>query len=237
MKNNFLVIVPAYNEEENISKVIGELRRDVPYADILVINDCSKDGTLEILKKEAIQYLSTPFNLGYSGVIQTGFKYAVANNYEYVGQFDGDGQHVAKELDKLFNCMKEHNVDIVMGSRFKEKTQYNHAFFRKIGTSMFQKIIKLSCGQEIADPTSGMQVLNRKVFEKYSKIDGYPDYPDANLLIEMLLQGFSVEEVSVKMRERTAGVSMHAGIWKPCAYMIKMFYSILIIMIKYRKKK
>lgn len=237
MKSDYLVIIPAYNEQENIQKVIRELEQDVPYADILVINDCSKDGTLEILKKESIEYLSTPFNLGYSGVIQTGFKYAVANNYKYVGQFDGDGQHVAKELDRLFNCMKEHNVDIAMGSRFKEKTEYNHAFFRKIGTSMFQKIIKWSCGQEITDPTSGMQVLNRKVFDRYSKIDGYPDYPDANLLIEMLLQGFLVEEVSVQMRERTAGVSMHAGIWKPCEYMIKMFYSILIIMIKYRKKK
>lgn len=232
-----LVIIPAYNEEENILGVIKELKRDTPYADILVINDCSRDRTLQILEENEVNHLTTPFNLGYAGVVQTGFKYAVEKDYDYVAQFDGDGQHVASELDKLFKCMEETNVDIVMGSRFKEETNYNHAFFRRVGTLMFQKIIRFTCGQEITDPTSGMQVLNKRVFSKYAKMNNYPDYPDANLLAEMLLQGYEVKEVGVEMRERVAGVSMHAGIWKPCKYMIKMFYSILIIVIKYKGRK
>lgn len=237
MINKMLVIIPAYNEEKNILGVIQELKKDVPNADVLVINDCSKDGTLKILKENNINHISTPFNLGYAGVIQTGFKYAVQKGYDYAAQFDGDGQHVASELDKLFKIIQETNADIVMGSRFKEKIEYNHAVFRQLGTWMFQRIIKWSCGQEITDPTSGMQVLNKRVFTKYSKINNYPDYPDANLLIEMLLQGYSVEEVPVVMRERIAGVSMHAGIWNPCKYMIKMFYSILIVILKYGWRK
>lgn len=232
-----LVIIPAYNEQDNILNVINELRKDVSYADILVINDCSTDETLKILEENNVNYITTPFNLGYAGVVQTGFKYASKKQYEYVAQFDGDGQHIASELDKLFKVAKEKNIDIVMGSRFKEKTSYNHALFRKIGTRMFQKIVKWSSGREITDPTSGMQVLNRRVFTKYAKMNNYPDYPDANLLIEMILQGYSIEEVPVQMRERIAGVSMHAGIWKPCKYMVNMFYSILIVILKYGKNK
>lgn len=233
--DSLLIIIPAYNEEENILNVLQEIKEDIPYADVLVVNDCSRDNTLEILKSHDVNYISTPFNLGYAGGVQAGFKYAEQHNYDYVAQFDGDGQHIAKELDRMFKDMKGKNIDIIMGSRFKEKTQYNHSFFRKIGTIMFQKIIKIVCGQEITDPTSGLQILNRRVYTKYAKINGYPDYPDANLIMEMLLQGYKIEEIPVEMRERSAGVSMHAGIWHPCKYMIKMFYSIVINIIKYRR--
>lgn len=234
--NKLLVIIPAYNESENILGVVQELKRDMYDIDILVINDCSKDNTEQLLKENGINYMNTPFNLGYAGVIQTGFKYAMYKNYEYVAQFDGDGQHIASELKRLYIHMQETNADIVMGSRFKETTEYKHAFFRRVGTWMFSKIIKLSSDKEITDPTSGMQVLNKRVYTKYAQMNNYPDYPDANLLMEMILQGYGVEEVSVQMRERLAGVSMHAGIWKPCKYMLKMFYSILIILVKYHGK-
>lgn len=233
--NSILVIIPAYNEQENILKVIQELKKDVPYADILVVNDCSKDNTLRILQDNNVNHLTTPFNLGYAGVVQTGFKYAVVHNYEYVAQFDGDGQHIAKELDRLIRYIQSKEVDIVIGSRFKEKTNYKHSFFRQMGTNIFKKIIQFICKQEITDPTSGLQVLNKHVYTQYARMNGYPDYPDANLIIEMLFQGYKIEEVSVEMRERTAGVSMHAGIWHPCKYMIKMFYSILINILKYHK--
>ena len=166
--------------------------------------------------------------------MQAGFKYAERYNYDYVAQFDGDGQHVAKELDKMFKYIQDTNIDIVIGSRFKEETSYKHSFFRQLGTNIFRKVIKLVCKQEVTDPTSGLQVLNKKVYTQYAKMNQYPEYPDANLIIEMLLEGYKIEEVSVQMRERTAGVSMHAGIWHPLKYMVKMFYSIGLIMVKYK---
>ncbi|MGL5150852.1 MAG: glycosyltransferase family 2 protein [Clostridium sp.] len=237
MIKDLLVIIPAYNEAENILGVIDELRRDVPYCDILVINDCSTDNTLGIIKNSGVKYLTTPFNLRYAGVIQTGFKYASKKGYKYVAQFDGDGQHVALELDLMYKKAIETNADIVLGSRFKEKTEYKHPFFRRVGTKLFQDIIKYSCKQEITDPTSGLQVLKRNVYERYSKIFNYPEYPDANLIIEMLLDGYVIEEVPVKMRERIFGVSMHSGVWHPIKYMIRMFYNIFIILSKGSKKK
>nr|WP_307990865.1 glycosyltransferase family 2 protein [uncultured Niameybacter sp.] len=232
---DLLIIIPAYNEEANIERVIEELKRDIPKTDILVVNDSSKDNTLNIVKKLDVEVITTPFNLGYAGVIQIGFKYAAMKGYKYVAQFDGDGQHVAKELDKLYKGIQKSKVDIVIGSRFKEKTEYEHAVFRKIGTAIFQKIIWYSCKQKITDPTSGMQVLNYKVYSKLAQIHNYPEYPDANLLTRLLLEGYKIEEVPVQMRERVAGVSMHAGVWKPIKYMIAMFYSILIILFEKNK--
>lgn len=234
---DILVIIPAYNEEENIGAVIDELRKDMPECDILVINDCSKDKTLAVIKEKGVQYLTTPFNLRYAGVIQTGFKYAANKGYNYVAQFDGDGQHVAAELKTMYDYSIKTGADIVIGSRFKEKTDYKHPFFRRIGTEVFQKIIKYSCKKDITDPTSGLQVLKRNVYEHYSKIYNYPEYPDANLIIEMLLLGYTIEEVPVKMRERIFGESMHAGIWHPIKYMTRMFYNIFIVLSKYTYKK
>lgn len=229
-----LVIIPAHNEEENIENVVNELKQYTSFADILVVNDYSSDSTVDVLERININYLSLPFNLGYSGALQCGFKYAVKNNYDYVIQFDGDGQHIASEANRLFHIMLEKNVDIVIGSRFKGETEYRHSFFRKIGTGLFKSIIKRVCKTEVSDPTSGFQVLNRKTFERYSMMNKYPDFPDANLIIEMLLDGYKIEEVHVKMRERIFGESMHSGILKPAKYMIRMFYSILLIVIRGR---
>ena len=139
---DLLVIAPAYNEEMNITNVVNELREDIKEADILVINDCSTDNTPKILEEMKVNYITTPFNLRYAGGVQTGFKYASAKGYKYVAQFDGDGQHVASELNKMFQKMKEEDVDIMIGSRFKEQTEYKHPFFRRIGTALFQKVIK-----------------------------------------------------------------------------------------------
>lgn len=232
--NKVLFIIPAHNEEKNIASVVEELKRDASFADILVVNDCSTDNTLSVIENLDINYLSLPFNLGYSGALQSGFKFAVKNKYDYVIQFDGDGQHIASEAGRLFKTLKEKDVDIVIGSRFKAKSEYKHSFFRRLGTNMFRFIIKHSCKTEVYDPTSGFQVLNRKTFVRYATMNRYPDFPDANLIIEMLLEGFKIEEVQVNMRERLFGESMHSGIIKPVKYMIRMFYSIFLILLRGR---
>lgn len=232
-----LVIIPVYNEEENIRSVIEELRRDVPYADILAVNDCSRDGSEEVLSECGVRWLNTPFNLGYAAVVQTGFKYAVKHDYHYAAQFDGDGQHVAAELDKMYQVIKGSEIDIVLGSRFLEKTEYRHAFLRRFGTSLFRLTIRLICHQRITDPTSGLQVLSQRVYALYSRMNNYPEYPDANLITEMLLNGYRIKEVSVRMRERIHGVSMHTGLLKSGKYMLKMTYSLMLMMAKYRGRR
>ncbi|NOU66241.1 glycosyltransferase [Paenibacillus sp. LMG 31461] len=226
-----LMIIPAYNEELNISKVIMEVKNDLNFVDILIVNDCSTDNTLDILKNtEGIQFISLPVNLGYSGALQTGFKYAVENEYNTVIQFDGDGQHIASEAKKLINLLNQEKADIIIGSRFKERSSYEHSFFRRLGTNIFKSIIKKSCNIEISDPTSGFQVLNKSVIKKYAQMNNYPEYPDANLIIEMLLQKYKITEYQVNMRNREFGESMHSGILKPMKYMIKMIYAIILIL-------
>lgn len=226
-----LFVIPAYNEEANIENVIKEIKKDVKYADILIINDCSTDNTKKIIENNNVKCITGIFNLKYAWAVQTGIKYAYQNDYDYVIQFDADGQHIAKEAEKLLNEMKKSNVDIVIGSRFLKDTGYKHPFFKKVATKLFTLIIKIFCKQEITDPTSGFQCLNKKIIEYYSKMGNYPEYPDANLIIDVLLKGFTIKEISVKMRLREAGESMHGGIIKPIKYMINMIYTITVILI------
>lgn len=236
-KDKVLFVIPAYNEAENIEKVLKEIKKDASFADILVINDCSKDNTAEIVKKNNVKCITNVFNMRYAWAVQVGIKYAYENDYDYVIQFDADGQHIAKEANKLYKEMKNENVDIVIGSRYLKDMGYPCPFFRRFGTKLFQLLIKFFCHKNIADPLSGFQCLNKKVIEKYSKMGEYPEFPDANLVIEMLLSGYTIKEVPVKMRLRETGESMHGGIIKPIKYMINMFYSIMFILIQHPKKK
>lgn len=238
-RKKILFVIPAYNEEKNIKNVILDIKKNVPDSDIVVINDCSTDKTKEIVESENVILLTTPFNMRYAKAVQTGLKFANQNDYDYVVQFDGDGQHLAVEAKKLIDEAMKNKTDIVIGSRFLEKTDYKHPFFRKVGTKVFSCLIKILCNKKITDPTSGLQCLNRRVVSLYSKMGVYPEFPDANLLIEMIFNGYNIKEVPVIMKENNTGQSMHSGIIKPIKYMIKVFYSIFIVTIRYvfgRKK-
>lgn len=232
-KDKILIVIPAYNESENILKVIKEIKQDVSKSfDVLVINDCSKDDTEKILKKNKINYLNNIYNMKYAMSVQTGIKYAYENDYDYVIQMDADGQHIPSETVKLYETIKQKKCDIVIGSRYLKDLGYPCPFFRRIGTKIFEVMIKIFCNKKIVDPLSGFQCLNRKVIEEYAKKGGYPEYPDANLVIEMLFKGYKIEEIPVKMRIRENGESMHSGIIKPIKYMVHMFYTIVLIVIQ-----
>ena len=227
-----LFVIPAYNEEANIKRVLDEIKKEVKNADVIVINDSSTDNTKQIVKKCGIRCIDSIFNMRYAWAVQTGLKYAYQNNYDYVIQFDGDGQHIASEAIKLLDEIKKSKVDIVIGSRFLNNTGYNSNKFRRLGTKIFEILIRIFCKVKIADPLSGFQCINSRVIEKYAKMGEYPEYPDANLIIEMLLSGYKIKEVPVKMRTREEGISMHSGIIKPIKYMFNMFYTIFFIIVQ-----
>lgn len=228
-----LIVIPAHNERESIGKVIDEIKSDIGFADIVVINDCSTDDTADIVCQYDVNCINNSFNLGYAWTIQTGVKYAVENNYDYLIQMDADGQHIAKEARRLYEYATSHKVDIVIGSRYLEKNEYRSPFFRRIGTKLFSGLIQLFCHQKITDPLSGLQCLNRRVMERYSRMGAYPEFPDANLVLEMLLCGYTVREVPVRMRQREAGESMHRGIIGPVKYMINMCYAVVFVFLQY----
>lgn len=228
-----LIIIPAFNEVENIGRVIDELKSDMAGVDILVVDDGSTDNTAEMVRNKMVTCLSLPFNIGYSGALQTGYKYAVDNDYDLVVQFDGDGQHIAGEIGKLIDLQRESGTDIVIGSRFVMADGYKHSFARMLGTTLFSYLIVLICGVKIYDPTSGFQIIKRRAFERYARMHNLPYFPDANIIIEMLLNDFKIAEVQVKMRQREFGNSMHSGVLNPLKYTINTMYSIFIIIIKY----
>lgn len=233
MSKKVLIVVPAHNEAENIGKVLDEIKRDAGFADVVVVNDYSTDNTIDIVRAHGVNCIDNIFNLGYAWTIQTGIKYAVDNGYDYLIQMDADGQHIAKEASRLYEYATGHDIDIVIGSRYIKKTDYKCPFFRRIGTKLFSGLIWLFCHKKIADPLSGFQCLDRRVMERYAKMGAYPEFPDANLILEMLLCGYKVHEVPIQMRLREVGGSMHDGIIAPISYMINMCYAVVFVFLQY----
>lgn len=244
-QKELLIIMPAYNEEENITRVLEQLEapeiRDI--ADVLVMNDASSDATNWIVKEHHHALVTHVFNLGYGSALQLGYKYAIRRKYQYVIQMDADGQHDVCNIPILYEVLKRPDTygrcpDIVLGSRFmEESSEYPVSFGRKTAYGMFRAMIYMATGRRIADPTTGLQGLNKKAVLYYSKYKHFDDkYPDANMIIQMLLLGFQVEEIPAVMHKRDAGISMHSGL-KPLIYMFRMVLSILAVICRVKVLK
>ncbi len=217
-----IVIIPAYNEEDSILKVVRDLKAANIGCDYLVINDCSKDNTLEILRKEGIQHLDLPVNLGLTGAVQAGYKYAYYHNYDAAIQFDGDGQHLPQYIPMLVEEIKN-GYDIVIGSRFVDNKK--GLSLRMLGSRIITFAIKLTTGKKINDPTSGMRIINKKYIKDYAfEINRKPE-PDT--LAFQIKKGAKVKEVQVEMEERFAGESIYSGISSSIKYMVKVIITII----------
>lgn len=226
-----LVLIPVYNEESSIGKVLDEINGLELDVDIIVIDDGSVDRTADIVRQKGIQIIFLPYNLGYGGALQTGFKYAVSKDYKYLIQFDGDGQHDALNIVQIMDTMEKENADIVIGSRFLS-AKHGTGFLKSIVIKIFRLIIKLLTGCSVTDPTSGLQGLSRKAFCHYSRMGNYPaDFPDADILITMLSLKYKVVEIPANIRNRTSGVSMHAGL-RTLFYMVKIMISIFVVILR-----
>jgi len=222
-----LVIVPAYNEEKNIVRVLEELHSLCRNMDLLVINDGSTDNTSHIARATGLAVVvDLQKNLGIGCAVQTGFKYARSHGYERAVQFDGDGQHIADEISKLIEPL-EQNIDMVIGSRFlNNKSGYRSTFMRRRGIRLFQKVNSLLIGQKITDNTSGFRAYNRAAITFLA--EHYPeDYPEPETVILLGKNSFTITEVDVQMRQRQGGRSSISGI-KGGYYMVKVLLAILM---------
>lgn len=230
-----LIIIPAYNEGKNIERTLDQLERPEisDFADLLIINDGSKDNTAALVRKRPHALISHVYNLGYGSALQTGYKYAIRRGYQYVIQMDADGQHDVCNVKKLYDELIKldgngKKPDIVLGSRYMEgSTPFPTGIFKKMAIGLFRGLIRLSTGCKVTDPTTGLQGLSRRVVLYYSQFNHFDDqYPDANMLMQMLLLGFRMEEIPAVMHPRTEGVSMHSGL-KPILYMFRMAFSMV----------
>ena len=237
---DLLIIVPAYNEAKNIPVVLDQLEEPeiAKIADILIIDDASSDGTGQLTKERGHMVVTHVYNLGYGCGLQLGYKYAVMRDYKYVIQMDADGQHDVCNVLKLYKQLKTPDQegrcpDIVLGSRFLEdSTPFPVSPIKKLAFVLFRLLIRLGTGRKIMDPTTGLQGLSRRVSRFYSIYGNFDDrYPDANMLLQMLMLDFRVEEIPAVMYTRKEGISMHSGL-KPVFYMFRMMFSIIAVWIR-----
>lgn len=225
-----LVVIPAYNEALNIEKTVHDLEANAPDVDYVVVNDGSKDNTLEVLKKNHFNYIDGFCNLGLFGAVQTGFKLALKEDYDVVIQFDGDGQHSAKYIEPLVKEIENGN-SIVIGSRFVDEKKPFTA--RMIGSRFIAGAIKLVTGKIITDPTSGFRAYDRACIKDYALEMNNPPEPDT--LVYMLRKQRKIKEIQVQMSEREFGES-YLNLVNTIKYMSRMMVSIFLIQ-PFRKVK
>lgn len=228
-----LIIIPAYNESENIKDTVENIKTNAPDFDYVVINDCSTDNTLDILKSHNYNYVSLPINLGIGGAVQTGYKYAKEFDYDVAVQVDGDGQHDPVFLNYMADYLQEHELDMVIGSRFIDKEGFQSSFMRRVGINYFTGLIRLLTGKKITDPTSGLRMAGKKVINLFA--DNYPvDYPEPETAVTAINNGMKIEEIPVIMKERQGGVSS-ITLKKSVYYMVKVTLAIVIERLRGRR--
>lgn len=230
-----LIIIPAFNEAENIEKVVQRLRNINPEISYLIVNDCSQDDTEEICKRNGFNYITLPVNLGIGGGVQAGYRYALENDYDIAIQMDGDGQHDPSELHKLIDKIKLDKADVVIGSRFIDGEGFQSSFMRRIGITFLSGLINASCGVKIKDVTSGFRAVNRKFIRIYAE-EYSQDYPEPEAIVACALLDGRIEEVPVIMHERKGGTSS-INAWKPIYYMIKESIAIIIYRFTFNKRR
>lgn len=233
-----LVIIPAYNEEGNILRTLEDLKNEYPGADLLVINDCSKDGTLRVLKENGQACVDLPVNLGIGGAVQTGYLYAKQNDYDIAVQFDGDGQHRADCLTRLVQPLLDGEADMTVGSRFlpdSDQDGFQSSAARRFGIRLLSFLIRLVTGKRIYDVTSGFRAVNRELIAYYAQ-NYAQDYPEPEAIVMALNNGFRVVEVPVRMNERAEGKSSIRA-FASLYYMIKVSMAILMTGIHMPRKE
>lgn len=224
-----LVIIPAYNEQDNILNVLRDITKYASDMDYLVINDCSKDKTLKILQSSKAEYIDLPVNLGIGGGVQTGYLYAYKNDYDIAIQMDGDGQHNARYLKDLVRPILEGKADVVIGSRYIAREGFQSSFMRRLGIKFLSLLIRICAGIKVNDVTSGFRAVNKEMIEIFAN-DYAQDYPEPEAIVLAAQKGAHIVEVPIVMNERTGGRSSIAGL-KTIYYMIKVSLSIILLRI------
>ena len=228
-ERDLLVIIPAFNEGNNIGDVINRIRSESGESiDVLVVDDGSTDNTVVFSREAGAFVLELPVNLGYGAALQAGYAYALEHGYDVVVQLDADGQHDPVSITDLVRPIMEGNYMVVIGSRFLGESLYRVPMLRRIGQMLFGSILFALSRKRITDPTSGYQAIHRDVLEMYISEEFPADYPDADVLLLLHYCGIPFCEVPAVFHARTDGQSMHSGL-NTFYYIYKMLLSMFIV--------
>ena len=236
-RSDTLVIIPAYNEAANVSRVVEAVRRQVPGADIAVVNDGSRDSTARVARAAGARVLSLPYNMGYGAALQTGYKYARENGYRALAQIDADGQHDPVYIPDMLRLIENGEADIVIGSRFLGDQHYRAPFVKRVGMLLFGSVASWVLQRPVTDPTSGYQALSRQAF-CFCADDVYPsDFADADVLIMLHRAGFRIREIPVRMypsvNKRSRYLNMYSFL-TPFYYVFKMTLAVFVSLLRDR---
>lgn len=231
MGNKILIIIPAYNEAESIEGVISAVKKELPEADIVVINDGSRDDTSAIAKRLGVTVADLPYNMGIGVAMQTGYRYAaLKNNYDIAVQVDADGQHPPDQIKCIIGPIVEEKADAVIGSRFLIKGEYHPSLARNIGIKVFSVVVSMITGKKLTDTTSGFRAVNKRIISFFAQ--NYPeDYPEVEAIVLLHKAGFSIIEISVKMKARAGGKSSITAL-HALYYMVKVLLAVFINVLK-----
>ncbi|MEG2405373.1 MAG: glycosyltransferase family 2 protein, partial [Oscillospiraceae bacterium] len=230
-----LVIIPCYNEEENIVTVVNRLRDVAPQYDYLIVNDCSTDKSELICQENGFNYISLPVNLGIGGGVQSGYLYAREHGYDITVQMDGDGQHNPKYLNAVVDPVASGELDMCIGSRFINKQGFQTSFMRRFGINIISVLINALCGMKVRDTTSGFRACNKELTAFYS-MNYAQDYPEPEAIISAVLEGYRVGERPVLMEERLGGESSISS-FRSAYYMIKVTISLVAYRLTIKRKR
>lgn len=228
-----LVVIPAFNEEGRVGEVVRRVRLLAPFAQVLVVDDASRDKTGQEAREAGARVIRHPFNLGYGAAVKTGLLVARAEDFTFVVHMDGDGQHEPDSMAGLLDAVQKGGVDVAIGSRFLGGGSYRVPLLRRAGMLIFGRIVSAATGRRLTDPTSGFAALSRRAVSLFCQSDHYPaDFPDADVIIMAHRAGLAVAEVTVRMYESPPEKkSMHDGL-APLYYVFKMFLSVFLALVR-----
>jgi len=231
---SLLIIVPALNEEGAIAGVVHSIHRELPGVPVLVIDDCSTDATVSVAKQAGAEVVSLPRHLGLGGCVQTGYKLAWELGFDYVVRVDGDGQHAASDIPRIYQRLVESGAHMVIGSRFVEKNGQRAAPIRGIGIVFFRWMLRVVLGKPVHDPTSGFVGVNRTALQVFSRT--FPlEYPEIEALVVLQRRRFRFEEVPCRMLPRQAGKSSITGV-RSVYYIIHVLLGVIVNVLKYDRR-
>jgi len=214
------IIVPAFNEEDVVGQVVRSIAKAIPWADILVVNDGSRDATPAVAEKAGATVLSLPVNLGIGGAVQAGYRYAHRYGFDFALQIDGDGQHDPGEAHLVLSPIRDGVADLVVGSRWLGRGDYVAPKARRFGMRVLSGLIDRCAGMTVTDPTSGFRAVGRRGIALFA--EEYPaDYPEVETLVLAARKGLRLHEVAVSMNQRSTGKSSIAG-FKSAYYMVRV---------------
>lgn len=233
--DSVLVLIPAFNEEKNIARVVQEVRQALPDWPLMVADDGSEDGTAPTARGAGAQVISLPVHLGLGGCVQAGYKLAFELGYEYVIRIDGDGQHDPADIPVMLEALKRTQCEMVIGSRFIGGNGTRPTVARGMGIRFFRLMLRPILGRAVSDPTSGFVGVNRKALALFSK--SFPlEYPEIEALVVLQRRAFRFEEVPCRMRPRMSGHSTIRS-WKVLKYMIHVLLGVFVNVLRFDGKR